>query len=78
MKTSARLRKLREQEKALNRQWLKLHLKAPKQAKKVRERYFRVAAALVAEYNRIAAKTASQDAPERTKRAVSIRGHRLS
>jgi len=72
---SARLRKLREQEKDLNRQWLKLHLKAPKQAKKVRERYFRVAAQLVKEYSRIAEKTAREDRAGATKRALPIQGN---
>jgi len=73
MKTGARLRKLREQERALNRQWQKLHQKAPRRAEKVRTRYFKVAARLVREYNRIAEKTASQERAGATEKAVSIR-----
>jgi len=70
---SAKLQRLREQEKDLNRQWLKWHIKAPARAKKVRARYFRVAAQLVKEYSRIAEKTAREDRAGATKRAVSIR-----
>ena len=73
--TSKKLEKLRAEERRLDRLWERIHETAPKKALAIRKRYFKVADAMIREFDRLQEKTRPQDRPEAKKKTLPISEH---